>query len=114
MTRLLQHRGYAVATAADCASALERAKQERFDLLVTDVGLPDGMGLELLASIRRLYSVAGIVVSGYGTAADVSKSEAAGFARHLTKPIDGVELFSAIDDVMELRRVARRHETNEP
>ncbi len=98
MARLLRLDGYEVETTGNCADTIAFAKQRRFDLLIADLGLPDGNGLELLAQLREIYPIKGIVVSGYGMLDDIDKSNAAGFARHLTKPIDTAELRKAIEE----------------
>jgi CheY-like chemotaxis protein len=98
--KLLRREGHTVVGAGSYAAAQEVAKGERFDLLVTDVGLCDGDGLALLAEMRQHYAIPGIVISGYGEPADVAHSTEAGFAVHLTKPIEFATLTQAIDDVV--------------
>src|SRR4051812_3847319 len=96
-TRMLQRHGHTVVTAGAYQEALCIATEQRFDLLITDIGLPDGDGCELLAKIRELYPIKGIVISGYGMAKDIRRSDLAGFAIHLTKPIDRDQLTSAVN-----------------
>jgi CheY-like chemotaxis protein len=67
------------------------------------VGLPDGDGYELVASLRAKYPVKGIAISGYGMAGDVRRSVEAGFEAHLTKPITMATLGAAISRVSEPR-----------
>jgi signal transduction histidine kinase/CheY-like chemotaxis protein len=69
----------------------------RFDVLVSDISLPDGSGLELMPEFRAKHSARGIAVSGFGMDHDVRRSADAGFAMHLTKPVDMMELLRAID-----------------
>ena len=88
MSRLLARRGYRVLTAGSCADALARRGRIRVDLIVSDLGLPDGSGLNLLALLRQIRDVPAVALSGYGMEEDVTKSRAAGFNEHLTKPID--------------------------
>ena len=88
MSRLLTRRGYRVVTAISCHTAVEAAAQNHFDLIVSDLGLPDGSGLTLLARLRRERDVPAIALSGYGMEEDVRQSRAAGYNEHLTKPID--------------------------
>src|SRR5205823_11836782 len=80
--------GYEVTPAADVASARTAAKAQRFDLVVSDLGLPDGNGLELMRQLRDQYGLRGIALSGYGQDQDVRESREAGFIEHLVKPID--------------------------
>jgi len=98
MTRLLDSHGHTVRTADCLAAALGAAAAETFDLLISDIGLPDGSGLDLMRQLRAQYALKGIALSGFGTEEDVRKSKDAGFAAHLTKPIN----------LKELERVIRR------
>ena len=88
MSRLLTRRGYQVLMATSCESALEIARQNRFDLIVSDLGLPDGSGLTLLPQLRAFGEVPAVALSGYGMEEDVRQTLAAGYDEHLTKPID--------------------------
>ena len=70
-----------------------------FDLLISDIGLPDGSGLELIRQLHRMYPqdpVRGIALSGFGMEEDVKKSREAGFYAHLTKPVDFQKLQAVI------------------
>ena len=97
MRRLLMCDGHEVQTAADVATALRISSEGGFDLLLSDLGLPDGSGLELMRTLRQQgLTLPGIAVSGYGQEQDVAQSRAAGFAAHLTKPVDLVQLEDAI------------------
>ena len=104
MARLLNLSGYVVETANTFESALKICDQQRFDLLISDVGLPDGTGYDLMRQMRqRECAAAGIAVSGYGSEKDVEDSIRAGFALHLVKPVEFDVLFEAI------RRVIPQH-----
>jgi signal transduction histidine kinase/CheY-like chemotaxis protein len=97
MRRLLTRRGYHVHHADRVATALMLADAEDFDVLVSDIGLPDGSGLDLMRQLRATgHPVAGICLSGFGMPDDVAQSHAAGFAEHLTKPVKLPELEAAI------------------
>jgi CheY-like chemotaxis protein len=99
---LLRKEGHAVTGAPTHHSALLAAGQDRFDCLVSDLGLPDGTGLDLMRELRNAYpELRGIALSGYGMEDDYAKSRDAGFALHLTKPIDFDRLQEAITRVME-------------
>ena len=88
LARLLVRRGYAVESADCLRSALEIADGKPFDVLVSDLGLPDGDGCMLLRELRvRQPSILGVAISGYGMDADLARSSEAGFSSHLTKPI---------------------------
>jgi signal transduction histidine kinase len=99
MTLLLRSLGYRVTTAGSVASALEAAQSEKFDLLISDVGLPDGTGLDLMQQLLSRGPMRGIVLSGFGMEEDVRRSLEAGFSLHLTKPIDLQRLEAAIERV---------------
>ena len=100
MTRLLGKAPYLVKTANTFAAALEAATAEDFDLIISDIGLPDGSGLELMRQIRDRYAARGIALSGYGMEEDIRKSREAGFLAHLTKPVDFQKLQVAIEQVL--------------
>jgi PAS domain S-box-containing protein len=99
MTRLLRASACTVAGASSVKEALTLAERERFELLVSDIGLPDGTGLEVMKNIRARYPIRGIAVSGFGQAEDIERSREAGFDVHLTKPIDFPALTRALDAV---------------
>jgi two-component system, chemotaxis family, CheB/CheR fusion protein len=88
MKKLLHHSGYQVRTADSVASALRAADAQAFDLLVCDIGLPDGSGLDLMRQLLAKRPVTAIALSGYGMEDDVRRSKEAGFVDHLTKPVD--------------------------
>lgn len=88
MANVLTRSGYEVRSAGDVASALNIAREWNFDLLISDLGLPDRSGLELIREIRRFRSdVPAIALSGYGTEQDLAQSREAGFHEHLIKPV---------------------------
>jgi len=99
MRRLLAAAGHSVTHAGDVATALETVAANRagFDLLISDLGLPDASGHELMRRLKEKgYTLPGIVISGYGTEADVQQSRAAGFCAHLTKPVSVPHLEAAM------------------
>ena len=100
MARLLRGLGHEVETAGTIASGLEAVEGGRFDLIVSDIGLPDGSGLELMRrAVARLGPVPGIALTGYGMEEDIRRSREAGFTAHLTKPIDFTKLEAMIRQV---------------
>ena len=96
MVRLLRSHGYEVESAGDVQSALQVARQIRFDLLISDLGLPDRTGMELLHELRRRQPIPAIALTGLSTADDVRQSKQAGFTEHLIKPINFQVLLRAI------------------
>jgi PAS domain S-box-containing protein len=100
MRRVLESAGYAVAHAGSVAQARDLAHQQKFDLVISDVGLPDGTGLDLMRDLQAAHGLSGIALSGFGTEEDVSASKAAGFAEHITKPVEWERLRDAITRVL--------------
>ncbi len=96
MAEVLELSRHEVTRASDVESALRMAAGGPFDLLVSDLGLPDGSGLDLMRQVRDRYGLKGIAVSGYGTAEDVESSREAGFLDHLVKPVHPARLKEAI------------------
>jgi PAS domain S-box-containing protein len=87
MQRMLQRDGHKVLAASSAREALEAAEMEKFDLVISDLGLPDMNGNEMMAQLHRSFGIPGIAVSGYGMEEDIARSRDAGFQHHLTKPI---------------------------
>ena len=101
LARLLERSGHAVHTARDFAEAIVAAAgAPRLDLLISDVGLPDRSGLELMQEMRSNYGIKGIALSGFTETHDAQASEGAGFAKHLNKPVVFAELKAAIEEVL--------------
>ena len=88
IARLLRSSGFDVRTATSVKSALAALGSEQFNLLVSDIGLPDGSGLDIMRHCRDHLGLKGIAFSGYATDHDVRASKEAGFAHHLAKPAD--------------------------
>ena len=76
-------------------------------MIVSDLGLPDGSGLVLLAELRRIRDVPALALSGYGMEEDVTKSRVAGFDEHLTKPIDFPLFMSTVGRLLASPRVSK-------
>ena len=87
LARLLMHRYYEVITAASVAEARMHAESKEFHLLISDIGLPDGNGYDLMMELSKNRPVKGIALTGYGMEQDVVRSQTAGFVAHLTKPV---------------------------
>ena len=88
IAKLLRSSDFDVRTAVSVKSAFAALDSERFDLLVSDIGLPDGSGLDIMRHGRDHLGLKGIALSGYGTDQDARTSKEAGFAHHLIKPLD--------------------------
>ena len=101
LEKLLKLRGHSVAAAHSMREAMEvAAAGGSFDLLISDVGLPDGNGMDLVRYLRTQRPIRGIAISGFGMDADISKSLEAGFSEHLVKPVKLEKLEAAIARVM--------------
>lgn len=97
LEKLLIRRGHLVAATHNVRSAMETAVRNQFDLLISDVSLPDGTGMDLLMQLRAISTLPGIAISGFGNNGDVEKSLEAGFAEHLVKPVKLDKLEAAIE-----------------
>ena len=100
MARLFKRLGYDVRSAGDVATAVSLAENHQFDLVISDLGLPDGSGLDLMRHLRDRYGLRGIALSGYGMEEDLIRSKAAGFTEHLVKPVSFDKLELTIHRVM--------------
>ena len=99
MKMLLRRLGYEVLAAENMTDALRIAEEQHFDILLSDIGLPDGNGLELLKKIRARRNVPALALSGFGMDEDIDRSREAGFADHLTKPVSIDRLQAAISQL---------------
>lgn len=100
LARALRRKGYGVTAAGSVEAAVAQFAGSRPDLLISDIGLPDGTGWDLLEKLRPHGPVRAIAMSGYGMHADVEKSREVGFAAHLTKPIDFPRLEALIVELL--------------
>jgi PAS domain S-box-containing protein len=99
MTRLLNGLGHRVTAAGTVADAWTAFQTGDFDLIVSDIGLPDGTGLDLMRKVKAVRRVPAIALTGYGMDEDVRRSREAGFTTHMTKPIDFTKLEAVIRQV---------------
>jgi CheY-like chemotaxis protein len=97
--RLLARKGFEVVAVASYQSALDAAAMRSFDFVLSDIGLPDGSGLELMSVLKSRFQLKGIAISGYGMAKDREQSRQAGFAAHLVKPVTMHDVETAIDRI---------------
>jgi signal transduction histidine kinase/HAMP domain-containing protein/ActR/RegA family two-component response regulator len=88
LTNLLRRRGYQVRSALNFQSALGLSAEEEFDVLISDLALPDGTGTDLIQRLQSTRPVLGIALTGFGMEDDIRKGREAGFRHHLVKPID--------------------------
>jgi PAS domain S-box-containing protein len=87
LTQLLVRRHYEVVPVGSLTEARAVAEGSHFDFLISDIGLPDGTGNELMAELKARFGLIGIALTGYGRDEDLARSHEAGFLVHLTKPV---------------------------
>jgi len=97
LARLLRRCGHAVETASTVAGALAAIAARRFDLLISDIGLPDGSGTEVMRTLRLQQGAPGISLTGHGEEQCTRACAEAGFAVHLLKPVVFGTLVEAIE-----------------
>lgn len=85
--QLLESAGHHVGAADSANAALDLAESGTYDLVISDLGLPDLTGHDLMRELHQRYGLGGIALSGYGMEEDVEQSRASGFQHHLTKPV---------------------------
>jgi CheY-like chemotaxis protein len=110
LCELLTENGFAVET-ANSVQAAQHVDLEHVDVIVSDIGLPDGNGFDLMRELRTKTNRPAIALTGFGMESDVKASEEAGFDLHLTKPIDIDQLLTAIEGLSSKARRARSGET---
>ena len=98
LTNLLRRRGYHVQSALNFQSAVNLSANEQFDVLISDLALPDGSGIDLMQKLYSKQPLLGIALTGFGMEDDIRKSYDAGFKHHLVKPIDLNKLDSLIQE----------------
>jgi CheY-like chemotaxis protein len=98
LARVLRGTGHEVRIAGTVADTLRLCDESGFDLLIADIGLPDGDGRALLRDLRQRGRrvIRAIATSGFVTPDDEARSRAAGFEAHLTKPLDVAALTRAV------------------
>lgn len=99
VARLLRINGYTVHLARTAEEAKALAAERRCDLVIGDIGLPDQNGLDLMRELRESHGLKGIAVSGYAERQDVKDALAAGFAKHIAKPIMYADLLAAVEEL---------------
>ena len=101
LARLLKHFGHDISVAENTETALAILRSKTLDVVLSDIGLPDGSGYDVIAEAKRKQHVTGIALTGFGMEEDIKRSKKAGFDFHLTKPVDFQELRSVLAEVSE-------------
>jgi PAS domain S-box-containing protein len=99
LSRLLSHFGHDISVADSTRTALDIVKAKQFDVILSDIGLPDGSGYDVISQAKRNQRVKGVALTGFGSEADIRRGQEAGFDFHLVKPVDFHELRSVLDQV---------------
>ena len=106
---LLEQLGHTVASAATLAEALEAIPKSSCDVLISDIGLPDGNGWELMTQLGDARPPYAIAMSGFGMSSDRQRSLGVGYRHHLLKPVEPNQLEGLLDEAAdETARDARR------
>ena len=99
LSRLLTHFGHQTSVAESTRRALEMMASQRFDLVLCDIGLPDGTGYDVISKAKAEGPIKGVAITGFGTDEDIRRSKEAGFDFHLIKPVDFQELRTVLEQV---------------
>ena len=99
LAQLLTRRGHKVTTAGNIQEALAAYRAEIFDVVISDLGLPDGNGMDMMRKIQSIRPVPAIALTGYGMEEDLIRTKEAGFSAHLVKPVNVDKLRQIIDQI---------------
>ena len=99
LSRLLTHFGHQTSVADGMRRALEMMASNEFDLVLCDIGLPDGTGYDVISKAKAERPIKAVAITGFGTEEDIRRSKAAGFDFHLVKPVDLQELRTVLEQV---------------
>jgi PAS domain S-box-containing protein len=103
---VFEARGYKVTLCSTPTEALRVATAMWFDIIISDIGMPEVDGYELLRRLRgmpHLRNVPAVALTGYASRADAEAAHAAGFDAHIAKPIDPDELTLRIEQLLQGR-----------
>jgi CheY-like chemotaxis protein len=106
LTGLLGHFGHSISAADTVESAIAFVRAKRFDAIVSDLGLPDGSGCDVIREAKRQQDLAGVALTALGEEDDVARGRKAGFDYHLTKPVDFGELRNVLEQIASTQRGA--------
>jgi PAS domain S-box-containing protein len=103
MSRLLRERGYSVQTVGTVGDALKILDEREFSLLISDIGLPDGSGIDLIRQVRNVSAIPAIALTGFGMERDLERYRESGFDAELTKPVNFTRLEMTINQFFGAR-----------
>jgi signal transduction histidine kinase/ActR/RegA family two-component response regulator len=99
LSGLLRKRGHKISTADSVKSALQLLENAKFDAVISDIGLPDGSGCDIIRAAKRQQAIQGIALSGFGMEEDICRGKEAGFDHYLTKPVDFHDLETCLGGI---------------
>ncbi|HYK24340.1 MAG TPA: response regulator [Candidatus Acidoferrum sp.] len=99
LSRLLSYFGHQISVADSRQSALQMIAAKNFDVLLTDIALPDGSGYDVASRAKREQHVKSVALTGFDRAEDIRRGKDAGFDFYLTKPIDFAELRTVLGQI---------------
>ena len=102
----LRMAGYSVRAAFTLREALRQLGEEPCDVLISDIGLPDGTGWQLMREAHLPSSVYAIAMSGFGMGMDQNRSRDAGYRHHLLKPFTPEQLDQYLAEAQQERKRA--------
>jgi CheY-like chemotaxis protein len=111
LTHLLRFYGHRAQIADSCRRAKQMFAAERYDLVLCDLGLPDGDGCDLLHELRAIAPVKALAITGFGMTDDLARTRDAGFLAHITKPVVADRLRTILSELaLEIARESITHE----
>jgi CheY-like chemotaxis protein len=99
LAHLLGHFGHEISTADSRQSAFRFLESKRFDVVLSDIGLPDGTGYDVVSQAKQTQPIKAVALTGYHREEDIRRGKEAGFDFHLSKPVDFQELRHVLDQV---------------
>ncbi len=99
LSRLLSYFGHQISVADSRQSAFQMIAAKNFDVLLTDIALPDGSGYDVASRAKREQHVKSVALTGFDRAEDIRRGKDAGFDFYLTKPIDFAELRTVLGQI---------------
>jgi CheY-like chemotaxis protein len=99
LARLLDHFGHKISAADSTHSALQFLQSKTFDVILSDINLPDGSGYEVVSQAKQKQAVKAVALTGFDREEDIRRGKEAGFDFHLSKPVDFHELRTVLNQV---------------
>jgi PAS domain S-box-containing protein len=107
LEKVLQQMGYEVETCSTVGIACQKLRERKFDVILSDIGLPDGSGIDFIKAAREICQTPAVALTGYGMAEDIDRCLQAGFEEHLTKPIDIDRLQKTLSKILANRAASK-------